>query len=67
MNTPEHYQHMNHTAISGLKGSAPMVKEGFSILPRERLMRDIEKRIMAVEKIMHRLDNDPTDEKVMMT
>ncbi|MEW6378505.1 MAG: hypothetical protein AB1611_02730 [bacterium] len=67
MNTLEHYQHANyanHTVMSGPKESNPMNKIEFSILPRERLVSDIEKRMMAVEKMLYRLDNEPPDERV---
>ena len=61
MNT-EHAEHRYHNTdygvITRLPGSAQRDSVEFSILPRERLISDIEKRVISIEKILQEVAGD---------
>ena len=61
MNTEQtlhHYHNADYGVITRLRGPDQRWKVGFSILPRERLVSDIEERIITIEKILQGMAND---------
>lgn len=61
MNTEhtEHYYHdTDYGVMTRLTGSDQRGNVEFSTLPRERLISDIEKRVITVEKILQRVTAD---------